>query len=145
MKRNGMLLAACHVALFACLVGGVARQSAALPHVWMRAELDSPYTHPQRQGRYVWVALIVPDCAPGFAGGLVELSIENESVTCRPADRGINTYLTLAKRFRLWKPYQVELDRDPGGQEQIWVEVALPKNGLPRPVRAEIRPASPSE
>jgi hypothetical protein len=123
--QRGLLLAVIQVALVSSLGAKLLIDRATRPRVWVRAEPYDP-SSPFR-GRYVRLKLIPSDV---MSGGDHPTSGETPSIP-----QGIDS--TEAVVFFIPEKVPDPSIRPPG--EQLWVEVTVPKEGPPRPIRLGVR------
>jgi hypothetical protein len=148
--RKGLIVAAIHLALVGSLGAKLLIDRATRPRVWARTMPVDP-DHPLR-GRYV---LMRVEAEPiGFGKGQsneeVTLFARGNSLGLQPTpdDTGLTAHLTsrdgrevavLDQPLAYFIPEQVPdpSQRPPG--EELWVEVTLPKQGGPRPIRLAVK------
>jgi len=123
--QRGLLLALIQVALVSSLGGKLLYDRATRPRVWVRAAPYDPST-PFR-GRYVSLRLITSDVMPG--------GDHPTPGSTPPIPEGVSTTAPVA----FFIPEQVPDPsiRPPG--EELWVEVTIPREGPPRPIRLGVR------
>ncbi len=154
--KKGLILAAFHVALILTIGAQFAYDRATAPRGWMRTRPYDPST-PLR-GRYVTMRVLAKK-DPEFPAAKKDMGEYNfdRSVALYVRDnqvwaRSINN---LSGQFfgRIDKDDEVELQArvdffipensaDPSlvkPDEELWVEVTIPRIGPPRPVRLEVR------
>ncbi|MEB3165960.1 MAG: hypothetical protein VKO65_04745 [Cyanobacteriota bacterium] len=151
-RRAGLLLAAVQCGLLLAIGGQMLLERALRPRGWARVEPVDPNL-PIR-GRYIRLQLSAP--APSLdedSHGPIRLVVRGDRVEAIAASddpRGASTALTawlrseaggtlavLDQRLAFFLPPDVP---DPSaraarGAERLWVEVTLPSEGLPRPIR----------
>ena len=146
--RNGLAVAALHIAIVGSLGAKLLVDRATRPRGWARVAPYDPNL-PIR-GRYVRLRLEAP-LDPGAPGqGLVSLDVANQLVVAAPpsganpqrafvADRnGVRT-ATLAEPVAYFIPEHVaDPSRRPAGEE-LWAEVTLPRKGAPRPIQLGVK------
>ncbi|MEO8098954.1 MAG: GDYXXLXY domain-containing protein [Acidobacteriota bacterium] len=141
--KQGILLAIAHVVLALSVAGKFAYDRETLPRVWVQTAPVDPYL-PIR-GRYVQLRLLLN--SEVLNGSLVTLAVENGQLVGRPASGGEGLYVqggtngvkTLNDPVAFFIPENVP---DPSRRalgEQLWVEVSVPSEGLPRPVRLGVK------
>lgn len=151
LLRKGLVVAALHVALVAGVGATLLVDRATKPRVWARTAPHDPEL-PIR-GRYVRLRLeAVP--APGFDAPLaydrnVTLSTRNGQLVATPADSGANLARITAREgerialLAIPVAYFIpEHIPDPSARkpdEELWVEVTVPRKGPPRPIRLGVR------
>lgn len=150
MRRRtaGLIVAAAHAALVASLGLKLLADRARLPRAWVRTQPYDPST-PLR-GRYVRLALDIPlsnfDTTRGtYAVAGVRLDARDGRVVGRIDDSVTSPRIQLrhdgAWSARLADPVAFFIPEhvpDPSVRpagEELWVEVTLPANGPPRPIR----------
>jgi hypothetical protein len=159
MKRwvKGIVIAVVHVALVASLGTKLLYDRATCPRVWA---LTAPYDpNLPIRGRYVRLQLVVeprqfPDMAPTTKPQVrpsVILGIEGDRLVSypKPQTRGYDpsdlhvqfitrdhdTFAVLDRPVAFFIPEHIpDPSRRPSG-EALWVEVTIPKQGAPRPIR----------
>src|SRR5262245_43037566 len=152
-SRNGLIVAALHVAIVASLGVKLIADRATRPRVWARvAPLDPDL--PIR-GRYVRLRIEVQP-ADGLTVNRdtyyapVELTVRNDTLVCTPAtdssgltvsnlarQGGDLVVLTQALAYFIPEHVSDPSSRQPG--EELWVEVTVPKRGAPRPIRLGVK------
>lgn len=160
-RTKGLVIALLHVAMVASLGAKLLYDRATLPRAWVRTGPVDPEL-PIR-GRYVSLRLIVETTAkaelpptPGFEPPLaVTLRVANDRLIAdvKPIERGYNPYdLRLRfvqrgeQRTAMLEPpvayFIPEHVKDPsirGAGEELWVEVTVPKQAPPRPIRLAVK------
>lgn len=149
--RNGLIVAALHVALTASIGARLLIDRVTRPRVWVRTAPFDPDL-PIR-GRYVRLRIeAVPGA--GFDAPLsydrpVTLSVTKDRLVASLADRGPVTarisardevrIALIAEPVAYFIPEHVPDPsvRQPG--EELWVEVTVPSQGPPRPIRLGVR------
>lgn len=148
--RRGMLLLVAQLAIAGLIFGVLASERALHPRVWVRTIPMDPLD-PFR-GRYVRLWLEATDRRDDPSDSTAVFSVEEGRLVARSA-RGRR-----GERVRLREGGAVSTDRpvaffipehvpDPSvaaGGEELWVEVSVLPEGLPRPIRIEHRPARSS-
>ncbi len=141
---RGLIIGALQCLMVLSIAGKYAMERTSLPRVWANATPYDP-SLPIR-GRYISLRLRV-DVPENFGGYYqsVRLQVENSRLTATLAS---GAGLTISKFPRGWilaqpvaffipdnvpDPSQLK----PG--EELWVEVSVPKTGLPRPLRLAIK------
>ena len=151
MMRRSLIVAALHVVLVAGVGAKLLVDRATKPRVWARAAPFDPNL-PIR-GRYVRLQLeAVP--GPGFDAPLaydrpVGLRVQDGRLTAVPADTGPNHARISARNGEriglLAEPVAFFIPEgipDPSirqPDEELWVEVTVPDEGPPRPIRLGVR------
>jgi uncharacterized membrane-anchored protein len=151
--RNGLIVAALHVALVASLGVKLVADRMTRPRVWARVgpvDPDLPI-----RGRYVRLLLEVtsPDgVAPSPAQSWmpVRLDVRDGTLVALPSDdstdlqirgtqRGTERVTVLTQPVAYFIPEHAPDPsvRAPG--EELWVEVTVPKRGAPRPIRLGVK------
>ena len=157
--RNGLIIAAIHLALIGSLGGKLLADRAMHPRVWVRAAPVDPNL-PIR-GRYVSLALEVDRFekmdaardAPAYLDGRptlpVRLSVRDGQLVAEGsagvtgssgsmAHRGDHQVVRLAPvAFFIPESVTDPSVREPG--EELWVEVSVPPRGAPRPIRLGVK------
>ena len=151
--RNGLIVAALHVAIVASLGIKLIADRATRPRVWTRVAPVDPDL-PIR-GRYVRLRLEVQP-----ADGLTvnrdtyyapaDLAVRNGTLVATPAtdSSGLSVssmprqgqeLVVLTQPVAYFIPEHVQDPslRQPG--EELWVEVTVPKRGAPRPIRLAVK------
>jgi len=149
--RNGLIVAALHVALAGSVGARLLIDRVTRPRVWVRTAPFDPEL-PIR-GRYVRLRIeAVPGA--GFDAPLsydrpVDLAAIGDRLVATPADDGpVHARISarddvriaaIAEPLAFFLPEHV-VDpsvREPG--EELWVEVTVPRHGPPRPIRLGVR------
>ena len=148
--RKGLIVAAVHLALVGSLGAKLLIDRATRPRVWARTLPVDP-DHPLR-GRYVLLRVEAEpiDFTQGQSGTGVTLIARGESLGLQPTadDTRLTAHLTrrdgrevavLDQALAYFIPEHVPdpSQRPPG--EELWVEVTLPKQGGPRPIRLAVK------
>lgn len=151
--RRGVLVGLVHLALVTSLAGKLWYDRATLPRVWVRCigvDPDDPL-----RGRYVDLRLTVPLAANVEAYGPARLRAANGELVAEPVSHhraGAWDEVSLSGRdaakpsFALLSPsvavFLPEHAPDPTlrrSGEELWLEVTVPKEGPPRPIRLGIK------
>lgn len=141
--NKGLILAAIHVALALGTAGKYLYDRSTLPRVWTRAAPFDP-DMPIR-GRYVSLQVEVEPVNIAESHGLAALSVRNGKLTASAAVPGEPVRRFEPNRYMLSKPVVFFLPEhvpDPSirsAGEQLWVEVSVPPQGPPRPVRLGVK------
>ena len=155
--HKGLALGVIHLALVASLAGKMLIDRATRPRVWVRTAPVDPNL-PIR-GRYVALGLEVPvrgvaPPAARFATLRVALRLDNGQLVAVPVQSESPWNEGFGARLRIVDGVEVadimepvaffipEHAADPSRRqpgEQLWVEVTLPKKGLPRPIRLGVK------
>ena len=143
--RNGLIVAALHLALVASLGGKMLADRAMRPRVWARVvpfDPDLPI-----RGRYVRMSIegtadagIQPNYDGFFEptvrdGGLVFMAGGEKGLSGILQTRDGRQVVVLTQPLAYFIPEHIP---DPSIREQgeeLWVEVTLPRHGAPRPIR----------
>ncbi len=147
--QRGLLLLLLHLGLALAVLGRFSYDRAALPRVWARTVPWDP-SDPFR-GRYVRLWLDADDqrsAADSLA--TVEFAVVGERLVVRPAHgwSGLRVREPAppgARGVVVWEPvafFIAEHAPDPSvlaAGQTLWVEVTVPPQGLPRPIRLEVR------
>ena len=141
---RGMAVAALQCALVLTLAGKYSYDREHLPRVWVKTAPFDP-SLPIR-GRYVRLRLEV-DSPTGHILTWATLSIQNQRLVAMPSTattpalliEGPNHRITLAEPVAFFIPERVPDPsfRQPG--EELWVEVSVPHQGPPRPLRLGVK------
>ena len=152
--RKGLLLALLQGGLLLCLGGQLLLDRATRPRGWILTQPVDP--HLPIRGRYVNLTLLVP--APERPAGQdipwsgERVVLRSEAGQVRADTAGSTTPLSWSltatpegERWRLGPsvaffipPGVADPSRRPPG-EQLWVEVTLPAQGAPRPIRLGVK------
>lgn len=152
--QRGLLVAALHVLLVCSLGAKLLVDRATRPRVWARSvpyDPDLPI-----RGRYVRIrleALLVEDAVIEPAGGrdrvrFVQLETRGDELVARSTrdglyatvrDRDGQSYVVLSDALAYFIPENVADPSVRQADEELWVEVTLPRAGLPRPIRLGVR------
>lgn len=155
---RGWLLAVLHLALVSSLAGKYLIDRRTLPHGWVRAEPYDPDL-PIR-GRYVQLQLDTRLDPPllrtaenpklSTSGGLwigpARLEMDKAGLILKRDERGKKLWIGSSNgKYYLTDPVVffipervADPSRRPAGEE-LWVEVSVPRQGLPRPIRLGVR------
>ena len=152
--RRGFIVAAIHLALVGSLGGKLLIDRATRPRVWARSAPIDP-DHPLR-GRYVQIRVegrTGEDLSGSWESAPVTLRVDNGVLVFDRIDESVGSRLrasttttTNGERIaRLQQPLAYFIPehvpdpsiRAPG--EELWVEVTLPKQGPPRPIRLGVK------
>lgn len=148
---RGLIVAALHVAIVGSVGVKLLVDRATRPRVWVRAAPYDPNL-PIR-GRYVRLQLEATP-SPDFVAPLaydrpVTLSVRNGRLVATPADSSANlarissrngqriALLALPVAYFIAEHVPDPSVRKPG--EELWVEVTVPSEGPPRPIRIGVR------
>jgi hypothetical protein len=148
-RTRGLVIAVLHLAMVASLGGKLLADRATRPRVWARAAPFDPNL-PIR-GRYVRLRVeATPTGADQKVMGNVRLSKEGDRLVATPANGSDGFYGRTATRdgeqvvvVEQWLAYFIPEHvpdpsiRQPG--EELWVEVTLPRQGAPRPIRLGVK------
>jgi hypothetical protein len=153
-RRKGLVLALLQGGLLLSLGGQLLLDRATRPRGWILSEPVDP--HLPIRGRYVNLALLVP--APGRPSGLA-WPLPGERVVLRSEDARVRATVATDATPRSrslpatpegghWRlgpsvayfipPRVADPSRRPAG-ERLWVEVTLPAQGPPRPIRLGVQ------
>ncbi|HEU5077522.1 MAG TPA: hypothetical protein VFU02_25190 [Polyangiaceae bacterium] len=151
--KRGILVGLAQLLLVGSLAGKLWYERASLPRVWVRCAGVDP-DDPLR-GRYVELLLNVPLAANIEPYGPARLRVDGGQLVAEPAPhfrRGAWNEVSFAGResdptslVRLSPPVAVFLPEhvpDPTlrrAGEQLWLEVTVPEEGPPRPIRLGIQ------
>ena len=148
-RTRGLVIAVLHLAMVASLGGKLLADRATRPRVWARAAPFDPNL-PIR-GRYVRLRVeAMPSGADQKTMGNVRLSKEGDRLVATPASGSDGSYARTITRdgeqvvvVEQWLAYFIPEHvpdpsrREPG--EELWVEVTLPRQGPPRPIRLGVK------
>jgi hypothetical protein len=143
LVRKGLIVAALHVALVSSLGAKLLLDRATLPRVWVRTAPYDPNL-PIR-GRYVRLRIEVGTDGQK-PGGPVELLVRDGQLLAMPASgsaglyvqdiqRGGRNVTILSQPLAYFIPEHVPDPSIRGADEELWVEVTVPKRGAPRPIQ----------
>jgi hypothetical protein len=159
-KRKGLILGAVQIAIVLSLGGKLVYDRATRPSVWVLCRVYDP-EHPIR-GRYIAENLQMP--AASFSGinpgesrpdwfvnqRWAYLTVENSRLVAKPDGVGSGMWVSLRQNpdgtlsaisqqpVLIFIPDNAQIPALARGDE-MWVEVTVPKQGPPRPVRLAIR------
>jgi hypothetical protein len=148
--RKGLIVAAVHLAIVGSLGAKLFIDRATRPRVWARTGPVDP-DHPLR-GRYV--SLRVEGAAVDFPenldgqpvalaerDGLLALTpgAENSRLTARLTTRDGQRVAVLDQPLTFFIPEHIPDPSVRAAGEELWVEVTLPKQGPPRPIRLGVK------
>jgi hypothetical protein len=142
--RRGLVLGGIQVLLALSVSGRFLYDRVTLPRAWARAAPVDPEM-PIR-GRYVRIQIELDSSQPLFSGsGTVELSVSAGRLVAKPSGRGLNVTRGRDGRWALAEPLAYFIPpgipdpsvRKPG--EELWVELSVPEQGAPRPLRLGVR------
>ena len=143
--RNGLIVAALHVALVASLGAKMLADRAMRPRVWARVAPFDPNL-PIR-GRYVRLAIegFGNENVRNVYSGYFQPVVQNNQLVFVPADdsglygtvenRDGRHVVRLNEALAYFIPEHVPDPSMRAGGEELWVEVTLPRRGAPRPIR----------
>ena len=144
MLHRGIAVTILQCLIVMSVAGKYAFDRERLPRVWARAEPFDP-SLPIR-GRYVRLALeVTGEGLP--SGGWARLSAQDRRLTAARSETEtgvlvttrLNGHLVLAEPVAFFIPEHAEdPSRRPPGEE-LWVEVSVPRNGPPRPLRLGVK------
>jgi hypothetical protein len=141
---RGLAIAAIHSAIVLSLAGKYAWDRERLPRVWARSVAYDPNL-PIR-GRYATMRLAVEIPDDKTAGmRRARLSIQNDRLIATPSPAGLLLWRMANGQWVINEPVAFFLpehapdptSRAPG--EELWVEVSVPRDGPPRPVRLGVK------
>jgi hypothetical protein len=149
--RNGLIVAALHVALVSSLGAKLLLDRATQPRVWARTLPLDPNL-PIR-GRYVQLRIEVGTDGQRDEkqpGGPVDLVVRDGRLLALPATDSTGLYIQDVQRrdrnvtifFRPLAYFIPEHVPDPsirGSDEELWVEVTVPRRGAPRPIQLGVK------
>lgn len=144
--RKGALLGALQVLLVLSVTGKYLYDRATLPRVWVKTAPVDPNL-PIR-GRYLSLGIEVQAPPGEDLGGLAKLSVEDGKLVARRSTdgKGVRVWLLgsggryrLVDRLAFFLPPNVPDPSRVQAGEELWMEVSVPEDGPPRPVRLGIR------
>jgi len=147
LVRKGFIVAALHVALVSSLGAKMLLDRATQPRVWVRTTPYDPNL-PIR-GRYVRLRIEVALNGQKPTGS-VELSVRNGQLVAMPASDSTGLYIQdiqrggrdvtiLSQPVAYFIPEHVPDPSIRGADEELWVEVTVPKRGAPRPIQLGVK------
>ena len=146
---TALVLAASHMAIVASLGAKLVIDRATLPRVWARTAPIDP-SLPIR-GRYVRLRIEAEpsgDLAPDQTSTAVRFTVRDDRLVAMTGDGALFAAIEERDGQKLAIPYQalayfIPSDApDPSRRqagEELWVEVTVPRQGLPRPIRLGIK------
>jgi hypothetical protein len=160
---RGLLVAALHIVIVASLGAKLLIDRSTRPRVWARTAPVDPDL-PIR-GRYVQLALEAspgaglalppasePAAATRFSADMMAVDLivrdgrleavpseRSDSLRARPGRRGGTSVVVLDQPLAFFIPEHVADPSRRAADEELWVEVTLPKAGLPRPIRLGVK------
>lgn len=141
LQKKGLILAALHLAIAMSVVAKFVYDRETLPRVWVETTPVDPVL-PFR-GRYVQLRLLVD---ASFSDGQrpVVLSVDNNRLAAKPGEStihvtGFRGRTILRTPVAFFIPQHIPDPSRRAQDEQLWVEVSVPKNGLPRPMRLGVK------
>jgi hypothetical protein len=153
ISRRGLGLLGAQVLLGLLVVGRFALDRSTLPRVWARTVPVDP-TDPLR-GRYVRLWLDAEDHrGAGDSAAAVEFYVRDGVLAARPATgwRGLRVRepsppdaagVVVREPVAYFIPEHVADPAVLAPGQTLWVEVSVPRRGLPRPIRIEVRSNAP--
>lgn len=140
---KGLILCAVQTAMILSIGGKMLLDRATLPRIWVRAMPYDPNL-PVR-GRYV--SLTINAEARGFAAGAVydqaKYSVEDGKLVAHPAPiDGTGTTIsngTAPVRIAYFIPEHALDPSQRAPDQELWVEVTVPRLGPPRPIRLGVK------
>jgi hypothetical protein len=152
-RRRSLTVLAVHLLVAIAVTGKLGWDRATLPRVWARTipvDPDDPL-----RGRYVRLWVDATDrrgAMPADATGRVEFFVAEGQLAVREAVRWPGLMLrdpspSQARGVVVSEPMAFFIPEhgpdpsriDPG--MELWVELSVPRRGLPRPIRVEVRPS----
>lgn len=157
VSRRGIIVAVVQLALIGSLGGKLCYERETLPRVWVRcagADPDDPL-----RGRYISLQLTVPLAANIEPYGPARLRVDGTTLIAEPAEpyrpggwedvrfvgrspNDLGQWVILAPPLAVFLPEHVP---DPTLRkigEELWIEVTVPPEGPPRPIRLGIKRAN---
>jgi hypothetical protein len=150
ITRRSLLLMVAHIALLQLLTARYLYDRLTLPRAWARTVPVDP-EHPIR-GRYVSLGLMV-EAAEGLPAGshqrlpvalearegrLVAVPVRSRSDLHLRSTPGMRGYQLVRPVAFFIPEHAADPSIRPGGEE-LWVEVQVPRRGMPRPVRLGVK------
>ena len=141
---KGLLLTLVHVALVLTVAAKYYGDRVSLPRAWA---LAAPYDpNLPIRGRYVRLQLLVePRGTPFSQQGRAILFAEDGKLVATPGAEGVRVTRLAGDRIALSEPvaffipeHVTDPSRRPPGEE-LWVEVSVPKEGPPLPLRLGVK------
>lgn len=143
---RGLLVALVQCALVLSMTAKYQWDRDRLPRVWAKVGPVDP--NAPLRGRYLQLRLeVVLDSAAQTSPMRVRLSVSNERLTAQVDERGAVWALNLRNQgqYTLQEPVAFFLSdtaKDPSQLkpgEELWAEVSVPPNSMPRPIRLGIK------
>jgi hypothetical protein len=142
---RGLLIAVLQCAIVLSMTAKYEWDRERLPRVWARVAPVDP--NAPLRGRYLQlrVEVVMDGALPGSLPAHVRLAVRNGQLTARPDDSGDLEIWNTLDRTSLTQPVAFFLSdtaADPSRLkpgEELWVEVSVPPNAMPRPVRLGIK------
>jgi hypothetical protein len=140
--RRGLIVAAAHIVLVFGVAGKLLYDRSTLPRGWVQTE---PYgTELPVRGRYVQLKVNAPIRGATDTRDYVAFTVEDGYVIAVATDRGIpaeisNGRAILYRSIAYFIPEHVPDPSARAAGDELWAEVTIPKQGLPRPIRLGVR------
>lgn len=151
-RQKSLTVLTVHLLIALAVAGKLGWDRATLPRVWARTipvDPDDPL-----RGRYVRLWVDAADrrgAAPEEAGARVEFFDAEGQLAVREAVRWPGLLLreppppqargvVVAEPMAFFIPEHAPDPSRPDSGMELWVEVSVPRRGLPRPIRVELRP-----
>jgi hypothetical protein len=141
--KKGMAVALLQCGIVLSMAGKYAMDRDRLPRVWVNCTPVDPNL-PVR-GRYLSLRLQV-DAPEKMTAGFAKLSIQNGRLSATPAGGGVVIFRAPGAGASIAEavPFFIsEHAKDPSlvrkPHEELWVEVSVPTEGVPRPLRLGIK------
>ncbi len=146
MLTKGLVLGGVQLALVLSLGGKLLIDRATLPKVWVKT---APYD-PNLPVRGRYVSLRVMAEARGFEAGAiystVRLSVDGDKLIAQPSGNNSDVMATisgntanLAEPVAYFIPEKIPDPSRRPADEELWVEVTVPRKGPPRPIRLGVK------
>ena len=145
--KNGLIVAAIHLAMVGSLGAKLLVDRATRPRVWARTAPVDP-DDPLR-GRYVRLRVEGEPIGFGDASqmavgltewkGLLAFTPASGNLIARVSTRDGQRVATLDQPLAFFIPEHVPDPSVRAAGEELWVEVTLPKQGAPRPIRLAVK------
>src|SRR5688572_24451255 len=153
VSRRSILVGVIQLALVASLAGKLWYDRTTLPRVWVRCagvDPDDPF-----RGRYVQLRLSVPLASNAQAYGPARLRVDGTELVAEPAvsnraggwdevwfagraEGEASPWVILNPPVAVFLPEHVPDPTRRAVGEELWIEVTVPREGPPRPIRLGI-------
>jgi hypothetical protein len=143
LLTKGLILCGVQTAMVLSIGGKMLLDRATLPRIWVRAKPYDP-NGPIR-GRYVRLSIDAE--ARDFPQGAVydqgRFTVEDEKLVARPAPidgTGVTFVSGMAQvNIAYYIPEHIPDPSRRAGDEELWVELTVPRKGPPRPIRLGVK------